>query len=49
MTNKLWVGISALALATVPALASASVVGFLGNFDVILHRASKAFKEVWPP
>lgn len=35
MTNKLWVGVSALALATVPALASASVVGFLGNFDVI--------------
>lgn len=21
----------------------------VGNFDVILHRASKAFKEVWPP
>lgn len=21
----------------------------VGNFDVILHRASRAFKEVWPP
>ncbi len=28
---------------------AASLGVTVGNFDVILHRASRAFKEVWPP